>query len=350
MRISQVVCASVLLTSVAPLSAQDFGGERLRFDPAKGEWVVVAAPVPGTEDGDLELARALLARGEYKQARKAFKDWMKLYPDSPRYPEALFYAADTEIAAEDAKNRAGDIMQAYRWYQELLEGWPGTELADRAIRREMIIAEMFLFKGKKQKIWKGVLWLAATDEALTMLDRIIDEWAPNTPTAEQALRLKGDYHFGAGEFEEAEKAYARIVREHPRGRYLRFALLRCGGSALARFPGVEFDDADLLEAEVYFQDFQQKYPDYAAERQIPQTLERIRDSRAQKDYVTGEFYERTGKTRPAIFYYRLVTRQWSDTQWATLARNKLDKLVRPEEGAGEGLITGETTTAPSSAP
>jgi len=61
--------------------------------------------------------------------------------------------------------------------------------ADRAIRKEMIIAEMLLFKGRKQKIWKGMLWLSGKEEALQMLDRIIDEWARDTPVAEQAHRL-----------------------------------------------------------------------------------------------------------------------------------------------------------------
>lgn len=336
--------AATILWAAAASWGQSGTAERLYFDPARDSWVVLAAPIPGTEDGDLELARAALARGEYKKARKAFAGWFKQYPESLRYPEALFYAADTELAAEEARANDGDLMQAYRWYQELLEGWPGTELADRAVRREMLIAEMFLFKGKKQKVWKGMLRLSATDEALTMLDRVIDEWAPNTAIAEQALRLKGDYHFSRGEFEESEVAYARIVREHPRGRYQRFALLRCGESALARFPGVEFDEADLLEAEVYFTDFQQRYPDYAGERQVPSILERIQDSRAHKDYLVGQYYERTGKTGAAIYYYRWVQRAWANTQWASLARGRLERLGAVDAETGEGLITEEGAT------
>jgi hypothetical protein len=155
-------------------------------------------------------------------------------------------------------------MQAHR-LEEVLDGWPGTDIADRALRKELIIAEMVLFKGRKQKVWK-VLWLSAEEETLTILDRIIDERARETPIAEQALRLKADYHYINGNFEEAETAYARLMREFPRGRYQKFAMLRAGESALARFPGVEFDDADLLEAEVYLKDFAQKYPKDAGAR------------------------------------------------------------------------------------
>lgn len=305
--------------------------ERSEFDPATGQWVTIAPPVPGTEDGDLELARSRLAKGEYKQARKLFKQWFKDYPESARWPEALFYAADTEYSAEDAKPHGGDLMKAYRWYEELIEGWAGTELANRALRRELYIAEMFLFKGRKQRVWGGVLWLGAKDEALTMLDRIIDEWAPDTPIAERALRLKADYHFNAGEFEEAEMAYARLARDYPRGQYHRVAMRRSGESALARFPGVEFDDADLLEAEVYFQDFLRRYPTYAADAQVPQTLARIKESRAQKDYTIGRYYERTGRINSAAFYFRIVLEKWPATTWAVQAKRRLVALGAIED-------------------
>ena len=306
--------------------------ERLEYNPLTGEWVEIAPPIPGTEEGDLALARSLSARAEFKDARKAFKGWFETYPESANWPEALFYAAENEVSAEDAKPKKGDLIKAYEWLEELLDGWPGTELADRAIRKELIIAEMLLFKNRKQKIWKGMLWLSADEEALTMLDRIIDDRARDTPVAEQALRLKADYHYVNGEFEDAEEAYARLMRDFSRGRYSKFALLRAGEAALARFPGVEFDDADLLEAEVYLRDYQQKYPQEAGDNMIPQLLSRINESRAEKDFRVAQYYERVREIDAAVFYYRLVDRDWSATTWAAQAHQRLIDLgaIEPE--------------------
>jgi len=305
--------------------------ERLEYDAKTGDWVEIPPPVPGTEGGDLALARSFLARGEYKQARKAFKEWFKLYTESELWPEALFYAAETEILAVEQRPKGGHLIKAYEWLQELLEGWPGTNLADRAIRKEMIIAELLLFKDRKQKVWGGLLWLSGKDEALQMLDRIADEWAPGTVTAEQALRLKADYHYLNGEFDEAEMAYARITRDFPRGRYHKIAMLRSGESALARFPGVDFDDADLLEAEVYLSDFQQRYPQAAADERIPQILSNVRERRAEKDFRVGRYYERTRKVDAAAFYYRLVAANWPATTWAAEAHNRLVALGAIQE-------------------
>lgn len=342
--VAVVVLGMTGLARAEPPAADETYRERLEFNPATGEWVALPPPIPGTEDGDLAIARSFLAKADFKKARKAFAEWFKLYPESIHRPEALFYAAETEVSADDAKTRGGDLIKAYEWLQELLQGWPGTELSERALRKELIIAEMILFKGRKQKVWKGTIWLSATDEALMMLDRIIDDLARETPMAEQALRLKADYHYQIGEFEEAEIAYSRLQRDFPRGRYHKIALLRSGESALGRFPGVQFDEADLLEAEVYFQDFAQRFPEDSEPSAVPQKLARIKESRAEKDFTIGKYYERVKQYNSAIFYYRQVDTNFPATTWATLARSRLIEL-----GAMEPPGTPTTMDADSAA-
>jgi outer membrane protein assembly factor BamD (BamD/ComL family) len=342
-----VLLVVLLCTSICRADGKDETyRERLEYNPATGQWVELPPPIPGTEEGDLAIARERLAKGEYKKAREAFANWFKMYPDSVHRPEALFYAAETEVSAVDEAPHAGDLMQAYKYLQELIQGWPGSELSERALRKELIIAEMILFKGRKQKIWKGTLWLSATEEALQMLDRIIDDLAKGKPIAEQALRLKADYHFQAGEFEEAEIAYSRLNKEFPRGRYQKIAILRSGESALGRFPGVNFDEADLLEAEVYFQDFQTRYPQDSEPYAVPQKLGRIKESRAEKDYVVGQYYERVKQYKAAAFYYRQVDKNYPATTWATQARNRLIALgeIQPTYPAGEATSEPVTQT------
>ena len=321
--IALLVISSLAIASATFADEKQTYQERLEYDPATGQWKEIAPPIPGTEEGDLALGRSLLARGEYKEARKAFAQWFKMYPDSPHRSEALFYAAETEITSEDVNTRTGDLIRAHEWLSEVLEGWSGTDLGERALRKEIILAEMILFKNRKQKVWKGMMWLSAHEEALAILDRVIDDWARDTPIAEHALRLKADYHYINGEFQEAELAYARLVRDFPRGRYHKLAMLRSGESAFARFPGVEFDEADLLEAEVYLNDFQQRYPEDAVANSVPQLLTRVRESRAQKDFTVAEYYERTKHLESAAYYYRSIDRTYPGTTWAAQARSRL---------------------------
>jgi len=318
--------------------------ERLEYDAATGKWVEIAPPIPGTDGGDLAIARSMLARGQYKQARKAFKLWFKMYPDTALRAQGLFYSAQTEVLASEARPKGGDLIRAYQWLEELLEGWPGTDLADRALRKELIIAEMLLFKHRKQRLWGGMLWLSATEEALDMLNRIIDLWAPGKPIAEQALRRKADYHYINGEFEEAELAFSRLMRDFPRGKYHKIAMLRSGQSALARFPGVRFDEADLLEAEVYLKDFHEQYPQEAAEYRVPLMLSRISESRAQKEYTIGRYYERTREIDAAVYYYRWIVSQYPATTWAVEAQNRLVALGAVEPGSDDDGVQAAAIT------
>lgn len=331
---------AMLAVVVAAVSADEptTYSQRMEFDTATGQWVQLPPPVPGTGAGDLAIARAHLAQGEFKKARKVFKDWFEQYPLSDLQPEALFYAAETEILSEDGEPRSGDLIRAYEWLEKLLEDWPTSPLADRAIRKEMNIAEMLLFKDRKRRIWKGLFWVSGEEEALQMLDRIIDQWAPDTPTAELALRRKADYHYMNGEFEESESAYKRLMREFPRGRYHKIAMLRSGQSALARFPGVEFDEADLLEAEVYFRDFMNAYPRDAEEHRIPQQLSGINERLAEKEYTIARFYERTRALDAAVFYYRYVVDAYPATVWASQAQGRLAALGADERDVNEQAV------------
>ena len=115
---------------------------------------------------------------------------------------------------------------------------------------------------------------------------------------------------------------------------------------------MEFDDADLLEAEVYLKDFRQKYPQDAGAEQVPQTLARINDQRAEKDYRVARYYERVRQPDAAIYYYRLVEKDWAASTWATEARSRLVALgaVAPEAEGGAGVPTvgppSEATSQP----
>lgn len=337
--IVSVLAAAARAADVGPAGQQR---GQIVYDPKTGDWKETPPPEPGTERGDLDIARQYLAERNYAKARRALRNWLKTYPDSELRPEALFNAADTEVYAGN-DGRSNDLWQAYEWYEEILSGGPGTELADRAVRRELIVAEMFLFKNHKRKVFKGLFRVSARDEALSMLDRIIDDHAAGTPLAEQAIRMQADYHFTHGEFDEAERAYARLARDFPRGKYEKLALERSADSALASFSGVEFDDAPLLEAEERFVQFQSRYPKAAEEQGVAEKLDRIRDSRAEKEFRIGEYYVRARKPDAAAFYYRSVVAHWPGTIWAEKAAARLERY-QPAE------IEAPAYESPASAP
>lgn len=324
----------VSLLAASPRTIAQDGGPprpdqgRLLFDPKSRDWIELPPPEPGTEAGDLELARRQLAERKFDAARKAIKAWLQAHPDSALRPEGLYTAADVELYAANS-GASNDLWKAHERYDEILNGWAGSEVAERAMRRELLVAEMFLFKGHKRKIFGGMFRVSAEEEALGILERLASERTPGSRIAEQAIRMQADYHFSKGDHVEAERAYARLAREFPRGRFHRLAMLKSADSALASHTGVEFDDAPLLESEERYHEFIEQYPKAGEEANVPAQLETIRIRRAEKEYSVAQYYERAKHPEAANFYYRSVVKNWPDTVWATKARDRLDKLQPP---------------------
>jgi hypothetical protein len=52
----------------------------------------------------------------------------------------------------------------------------------------------------------------------------------------------------------------------------------------------------------------------------------IRYQQAEKDFRTAEYYERIGHPGSAVFYYELVRRRYTGTQYADLAVARQDRL------------------------
>jgi len=292
--------------------------ERLTFDPQQNRWVRTADPVPGTEDGDLDIARQWLAREDFKTARKAVKQWLKTYgPESPRYPEALYLEGTAYL-------ELGDYRAADDAYQALLNDFPGSPYAAAALSARFRIAEQYLAGKRRKAIW-GLFRVKDRDGGIKIMDDLLVNYT-DTPLAEKAQLSKANYYYDRGEFELAEDEYARFARDYPRSRYQPKALLWSAYAALASFPGIQFDDISLIEAKERFEQFLESYPDQALQLEVPVLLDQIASTRADKTCEIARFYERTAQPKAARYYYRATLIRWPNTPAAAEAQARLAEL------------------------
>ncbi len=319
-RFFEIVClASVLVclgTARVQAAEQPQYPERRVYDPATDTWTAAPSPIPGTQEGDLQLAIIDLAEGRPKQARSRLKEWLKKYPDSPRRSDAMVALADAELAL-------GNRMKAYRQYEKALEQYPNLESEERIARNEFAIGVAFL-SGVKQKVL-GIFRFPAQEEGLDILDKVVLR-APGATLAEDAIKAKADYYFRTGRFELAEAEYARLAQEFPRGRYTRLALLMSAQSAIARFPGVRFDESALLEARERFLVFDDRYPEHAEQENVDSLVRRIDETMAEKHLTIGKWYSRQKHPTSASVYYQKVVDRWPESAAASEARNRLAML------------------------
>lgn len=302
--------AAVAVVSAATQEERFRGREVL--DAESNAWVPAAE---GVVSGPLARARLLLADGDADAARKLLKDWVAENRAADDYYEGVLLLGEAHFAD-------GDYWKAAEQFEAVSENTSGT-LFFRAVERTIDVARAFL-AGEKRIVW-GFLPLPARDEGVALLDRAWER-VPGTPLGELALKLKADYFFERGEMANAQQEYALLAREYPDGRYVRFAMLRAAEAAEAQFPSIRHDDRPLIEARELYRAVGERFPEYADREAVPERLEGIRRARAAKKLEIADWYVRADQPQAAAFYYRLVRREYPDTQAAFDARTALRRL------------------------
>ena len=293
----------------------------------------------------LDRAEARLQQHQWKPAHDLIVPWLLSHPTAPDRDRALFLLAQVYY-------QSGDRIRAFYHLDELLDNFPDSRLFFPALELQYDIADSYLNGFKNEFL--GLRIVPATDEAIEMLFRI-QERSPGSPLAERALRRTADYYFNNSEFDLAGDAYAAFLRAYPRSPQVPQVKLRQAFSSLAQFRGPLFDATPLIDARAQFKDVQARYPELAAEMNVAQRIEQIDADLAQKAYVTGQFYQRTGKPKAAAFMYRYVVQTYPNSREAQLARGNLGRLpawalTEPPPPASNPEAAANQPTSPPAVP
>lgn len=290
------------------------GGNRMVWEG--NQWVQAKPPKPGSPEGDLVDIRALVEEGRNKQAVKAVDKFLLAHAASAICEEAMNLAGQALVSN-------GRYWDAYGWYERQITNYPSGAYFERALDREYLIADAFI-GGRKRRALK-ILKVSAQEDGIEILMRIAAH-APGSDLAERALLRVADYHFDRQEYPEAIAVYDEFVKSNPHSKRRAYAMLRAAKASLLSFRGVKWDTAPLLDAAVRFRVFAQAYPKAGEKENAVGILSEIRQTLAHKAFHSGTFYERTGHRPSAVFYYRKVVREYSDSPWAQQARQKLDSM------------------------
>lgn len=311
------ICTVVIAATLRDARADEPRARTLEYTPARQTWIEVPPPAPGTPESDLHQIRMLIKDEKNRAALRASKRFIKRHGDTGElYPAVLLTRAQALIGQRK-------FAKAHKALQEFLSEFGGGSLTAEALRLEFVIAETY-FTGVKRK-FLGFRILSGADIAFAILDDISVNY-PQMPFAEYAIKTKADYMFAHGDHALAELEYARLLKDYPNTQYQQYALRRTAEAALASFAGVEYDDAALIEAEERYRDYLARYGAMAQREGVDLILVDIRERRAEKLFVIGEYYERTDHLSSAVFNYRLIAEQWPGSIAAGKAASKLDLL------------------------
>lgn len=287
-------------------------------------------PPPGTDDPLFAKGKTSFEAGNHRRAEKIFADLIKDYPESPLREEAMWLRAESLFARER-------YYKAYEQYEDLIEQYAGSRRYQDALRKEIEIAELYLGPVRRRVL--GIPLVSGESEAIEILRRVY-EHQPSGNLADDVVLRIADYYWSERKWADAEEYYDKYCKEYPNGDAVRHAELRRAMCAIQECEGPRYCTTSLRLARDRLLQFQEKYPDEAARRDVQATLDRLRDLQAESLYEIAARYVRAGQPCAAAFYAERLRSRYPDSAWSEKASRFLAPEFRPAAPAAEA--TGAT--------
>jgi outer membrane protein assembly factor BamD (BamD/ComL family) len=301
-----------------------------------GKWVKLAPPAEGTAPGELSLVRQDLDHKNYAQALKHVENFLRHYPGDALREDVLGFAGDAELAR-------GNYWEAYGWYERQVKEFPTGAGLEKAMEREMEIAEAFL-AGKKRTLGM-VFKIPAEQDGVEILEKIAQR-VPGTVRAELALLDVADYHFNKKEWKEAADCYDGYLKLFPKSDRAVHAELRAAEAFRRDYRGSSYDETPLLEAQQRYRRFLEDRPAQAREERVEEILAQIRLLRAARLQEIATFYERTKHPEAARPSYRQLADEFADTDYGQRAKVILGEYApAPATSAPAPAVAPQTQPA-----
>jgi len=297
----------------------------------------VTAGEIGTPQNAYYLAYLMYEADDFSRAARLFKRVAEDWADDPAW------AARARFMRGEAYFQGQSYYKAYTVFDAFLKDYPGGRNYRLALQREFEIGVAFL-RGRRRR-WLGLPVVSGEKTGLEVL-RHVREHDPRGPLTDDCLALSADCRFRTEAYDEAELDYQMLVKDHPTSPFAAQAMYRIACCRLFRHTGDDYDVGLLRGAAQAFERFLRAYPKADQARQAAFYLERTLDRLARAILDTGRFYQKRGRDRAALTYYRRVVKEYPGTGAAADAERLIRGLSGEPEPPSEEEDTGEPDDTP----
>jgi outer membrane protein assembly factor BamD (BamD/ComL family) len=270
-------------------------------------------------------AEELFRQGQYAEAAAKYKSAAKHWPDSPLEEDAMFMRAEC-LFFSDKYPAASDT------YAELLKKYENSRHLDKVVSRQFSIAHYWheLQQARpKMSISPNLL-----DKTRPRFDTNGNSLAafesvrlndPTGPLADDSVMATANAYFLNDRYEDADYYYGLLRDEYPKSEHLIEAYVLGLKAKLRKYGGPQYDATPLKEAEQLIEVMLEQFPDELGDEKarVIQAGRAVRAQLAERDWHMGEFYHKQKYYRAASIYYENLVNEYSDTQFAQMAKDRL---------------------------
>jgi outer membrane assembly lipoprotein YfiO len=288
------------------------------WTPEAGRWFNPKGAVKDTAQEQLTYAANFYEEKSYKRAVSEYNKLVQYYPNSQHAPIAQYYIGR---CYEDMES----YFRAFLEYQKVIEAYPHAKNREEIIMRQHKIGVLF-FDGRKAKVL-GLALLPATDKAIEIFDQVIIN-SPYGEYADKAQFKIGESYKKSKRFAEAVLTFQELINNYPTSDLVEssnYEVAQCGYLASL---GYSYDQETTDAAIEKFEDFVAESGDGALMKVAKESLNRLRERKAQGLYDTAGFYEKTGQHLSAVIYYKELVDKYPESSLAAESLNKIMKLEK----------------------
>lgn len=276
-----------------------------------------AAAMSGDAGTAFSIAQQYDEGGAHQAAVAAYRRFLKDFPASPLASKAQFRIAEL-LEAE------GNASKAFDAYQTLVSRYPDTPEFEKAVARQVIIANEFL-QGRRI-VFLGMPLLPGTERAQQMYQSILKNapFSKHAPIAQFNLGLSLERQ---KMLSEARDAYQTVLDKYPNSDIADDALYQIAYIYMrAGLSGNSQDLSSLILARETFEDFLLQYPKSPKAAQAKENLERLGSSEAGDLMRIARYYDWSRNYKAAVIYYNDIIRKQPKTDDANKAKSRIEEL------------------------
>jgi len=271
----------------------------------------------GSPADQLAAADGFGDSGEYEKAIAGYRNIVRNAPKSSEAPKALF-------ALAQILQKKGDLSEAFKSYQTLLQKYPQTPKFEESVAEEINIANSFL-KGARVKVF-GIPTFPSMEKAEEMYTSIlrVSPYSKHAPITQFNLGLAMEKQ---GKAQEAVAAYQKLLDKYPNSSacddaqyQIAYVYQRLG------MTGKSQDLSALKESQNNYQDFLIQYPNSEKTQQAGENMKRMVSKESSDTLRIGRFYDFSKDYKAASIYYNDVIRRFPQSEDATAAKTRIDEL------------------------
>ena len=287
------------------------------WTPKTGKWVNPKALPKATPKEQFDFAKDFYDAKKYPDAQREFKKLLKAFPKSLEASESQYYLGVIEEAQ-------GNLYEAYKAYQKVIDKYPFSERIQEIIDREYKIAEVFM-AGHKRKAM-GVA-LPVENPAIEILGKIIEN-STYGPLASKAQYQLGLVLKGLERYYEAEEVFNKVISNYPDSQWFDAAKFQVAVCRQAVSRGPDYDQGASKEAREKFEEFTREHPEAELSLQAQENVYQLNEKEAEANFNIARFYEKQKAFDAAKVYYRDIADNHSDSPWAAKAMERLQIMEK----------------------